>query len=95
VGTLHSTASVSGGSWPALDKTEELLAGNIGAHPVRHRGGKVLGGLEAQAAVVLRVRKSSERRGQEREEKEEDGKATSRTSARHVVLKGADTTPHF
>jgi hypothetical protein len=34
-----------------LDKTEELLVGDIGAHPVRHRGSKVLDGLEAQAVA--------------------------------------------
>jgi hypothetical protein len=47
-----------------LDKTEELLAGDIGPRPVRHHGSKVLGGLEAQAAAVLWMRKSSERKGQ-------------------------------
>jgi hypothetical protein len=30
-----------------LDETEELLAGHVGACPVRHRGGGVSGGLEA------------------------------------------------
>jgi hypothetical protein len=72
-----------------LDKTEELLAGNIGARPIRHRGSKVLGGLEAQAAVLSRMRKISERKGRVREEEEEDRKAKSQTSARRVVLKGA------
>jgi hypothetical protein len=72
-----------------LDKTEELLAGNVGARLVRHHGSKVLGGLEAKAAAVLRMRKSSERRGQVREEEEEDGKAKSQTSARRTVFKGA------
>jgi hypothetical protein len=38
--------------------------GDIGARPVRHRSSKVLGGLEAQAAAVLWMRKSSERKGQ-------------------------------
>jgi hypothetical protein len=47
-----------------LDKTEELLVGNIGARPVRHRSSKVLDGLEAQAAALLRMRKISERRGE-------------------------------
>jgi hypothetical protein len=46
-----------------------------------------LGGLEAQGAVVLRMRKNSESREQAREE-EDDGKAKSRTYARHAVLKG-------
>jgi hypothetical protein len=30
-----------------LDETEELLAGDVGAHPIRHHNGEVLGGLEA------------------------------------------------
>jgi hypothetical protein len=53
------------GEWrklACLDKTEELLAGNIGACPVRHRS-QALGGLEAQAAAQLRTQKISERRG--------------------------------
>jgi hypothetical protein len=66
---------------------EELLAGNVGVHLVRHHSSGVLGGLEAQGAAALRMRKNSERRGQAREE-EEDGKEKSRTSARRVVLKG-------
>jgi hypothetical protein len=70
-----------------LDKMEELLAGNVGVRLVRHHSSGVLGGLEAQGAVALRMRKNSERRGQAREE-EEDGKAKSRTSAQRVVLKG-------
>jgi hypothetical protein len=78
-----------------LDKTEELLTGNIGAHPVRHRS-KVLGGLEAQAAALLRTWKISKRRGRVREEEEEeDGKAKSQISARRVVLKGVDMAPHL
>jgi hypothetical protein len=59
-----------------LDNMEELLARNVGAHLVRHRGGRVLDGLEAQAAAALRMRKNSEPRGQARGE-EEDGKAKS------------------
>jgi hypothetical protein len=47
-----------------LDKTEELLAGNVGARPVRHHDGGVLDGLEEQAAAVLRMRKNLECRGQ-------------------------------
>jgi hypothetical protein len=70
-----------------LDKTKELLARNVGARPVRHRGSGVLGGLEAQGAVAPRMRKNSERRGQVQVE-EEDGKAKSQTSTRHAVLKG-------
>jgi hypothetical protein len=42
-----------------LDDTEELLAGHIGAHPVRHRGGEGLGGLKAQEVVMLRMRRSA------------------------------------
>jgi hypothetical protein len=38
-----------------LHKTEELLVGDIGTRPVRHQGGEVSGGLEAQAAAVLCV----------------------------------------
>jgi hypothetical protein len=53
-----------------------------------------LGGQEEQAAAAWRTRKSSECRGQV-QEKEEDGKAKSRTSARCAVLKGADATPHL
>jgi hypothetical protein len=30
-----------------LDETEELLAGNVGACPIRHRGSRVPGGQEA------------------------------------------------
>jgi hypothetical protein len=45
---------------PQQDK--ELLAGNIGACPVRHRS-QALGGLEAQAAVLLRTQKILERKG--------------------------------
>jgi hypothetical protein len=43
-----------------LNETEELLARNVGACPVRHRGGGASGGLEAQEAVVPRMRKSLE-----------------------------------
>jgi hypothetical protein len=70
-----------------LDKTKELLAGNVGPRPVRHRGGEVLGRLEAQAVAAWRMLRNLERRGQAREE-EEDGKAKSRTNAQHTVLKG-------
>jgi hypothetical protein len=78
-----------------LDKTKELLAGDVGARPVRHYDGEVLGGLEAQAAAVLWMPKNTERKGQVREEEEADGKAKSRTSARRAVLKGAGLTPHL
>jgi hypothetical protein len=56
-----------------LDETEELLAGNVGACPVRHHDGGVSGGLEAQEAVALRMRKSSES-GMRAREEEDDGK---------------------
>jgi hypothetical protein len=47
-----------------LDKMEELLAGNIGACLVQHHGNGVLGGLEVQGAMALRIRKNSESKGQ-------------------------------
>jgi hypothetical protein len=62
--------------------------------PVRHRGSGVLGELEAQGVMALQMRKSSECRGDARGE-EEDGKAKSRTSARHAILKGVSATPHL
>jgi hypothetical protein len=77
-----------------LDKTEELLSGDVGARLVRHRGDEVLGGREAPTAVAWRMQKDSEHRSQAREE-EEDGKTKSRTSARRAVLKGAGATPHL
>jgi hypothetical protein len=51
-----------------LDETEELLAGNVEVCPVQHHNDGVLGGLEAQEAVVLRIRKSSESGMRAREE---------------------------
>jgi hypothetical protein len=86
------------GEWrklACLDKTEELLAGDIGARPIRHQGNEVLSGLEAQVATLLRMRKSSEHREQVREEEEEEEKTKSQTSARCAVLKGADASPHL
>jgi hypothetical protein len=81
---------VGEGRKPArLDQTEELLAGDVGARPVRHHDGEVLGELEAQAATVLWMWKNLECKGQAREEEEADGKAKSRNSARRAVLKGA------
>jgi hypothetical protein len=68
-----------GGEWgklARLDETEKLLVGNVGACPVRHRDGGVSGGLEAQEAVALRMRKSSENRVRVREE-EDDRKVKS------------------
>jgi hypothetical protein len=72
---------------PCLDETEELLAGNVGACPVRHCCGRVSGGLEPQEAVALQMRKSSESGMRVREE-EDDGKVKSWTYAGHTVLKG-------
>jgi hypothetical protein len=50
-----------------LDETKELLAGDVGAHPVRHHGGEVSGELETQAVVALWMRKNSELKGRARE----------------------------
>jgi hypothetical protein len=86
------------GEWKKLarlDKTEELLTGDIGARPIRHHDSEVLGALEARAVVLLRMRKRSEHRVQVREEEEEDGKAKSQISARRVLLKGTGATPHL
>jgi hypothetical protein len=52
-----------------LDETEELLAGHVGARPVRHRSGGVSGGLEAQEELALRMRKSTESEMQVRKKK--------------------------
>jgi hypothetical protein len=41
-----------------LDETQQLLAGHIGVRPVRHRGGRVSGGLKAQVMVALWMRMS-------------------------------------
>jgi hypothetical protein len=42
-----------------LNEMKKLLAGHIGARPVRHRGGGVLSGLVAQEVVALRMQKST------------------------------------
>jgi hypothetical protein len=50
-----------GGEWrelACLDETKQLLAGHIGARPVRHRGGGVSSGLKAQEVAALRMWKS-------------------------------------
>jgi hypothetical protein len=52
-----------------LDETKELLAGDVGAHPVRYHGGEVSGELETQAVVALWMRKNSELKGRARERK--------------------------
>jgi hypothetical protein len=36
-----------------LNETKELLAGDIGARPVRHHDGEVSGELETQATAVM------------------------------------------
>jgi hypothetical protein len=36
-----------------LDEMKELLAGDVGARPVRHHDGEVSGELETQVAAVL------------------------------------------
>jgi hypothetical protein len=46
-----------------LDETKELLARDVGARPVRHHDGEVLGDLGTQAAVALWMRKNSELKG--------------------------------
>jgi hypothetical protein len=55
------------GQLARLDETKELLAGDVGACPVRHCDGKVLAELEVQAAMTLWMRKNSELKGQARE----------------------------
>jgi hypothetical protein len=54
-----------------LNETKELLAGDVGARPVRHHDGEVSGGL---AAAVVWMRKNSKLKGQARERKEADEK---------------------
>jgi hypothetical protein len=71
-----------------FDEMKELLAGDVGARPVRHHDSVVLDGLEAQVATVLWMRKNSEHKGQVQEEEEAEGKAKSRTCARCAILKG-------
>jgi hypothetical protein len=46
---------------------KELLAGDVGARPVRHHDGKVSGELKTQAAAALWMRKNSELKGRVRE----------------------------
>jgi hypothetical protein len=50
-----------------LDEMKELLAGDVGARPVRHCDGEVLGELEVRAAAALWMRKNSELKGRGRE----------------------------
>jgi hypothetical protein len=46
-----------------LDEIKELLAGDVGARPVRHHDGEVSGRLKMQEAVVLWLQKNSELKG--------------------------------
>jgi hypothetical protein len=57
---------------------EELLAGDVGARPVRHYDGKVSGKLEMQAAAAMWMQKNSELKGQARERKEAEEKRSTR-----------------
>jgi hypothetical protein len=50
-----------------LDKTKELLAGDVGARPVRYCDSEVLGELEVREATALWIRKNSELKGRARE----------------------------
>jgi hypothetical protein len=52
-----------------LDKTKELLTGDVGVRPVRHRDGEVSGELETQVAVTLWIRMNSELKGRAREKR--------------------------
>jgi hypothetical protein len=76
VGNLPLHGSVEQRKLARLNEMEELLVGHVGARPVRHRGGGVSSGLEAQEAVALRMRKSAESGMRVREE-EDDGKVKS------------------
>jgi hypothetical protein len=57
-----------------LNETKELLAGDVGACPVRHHVGEVSSELETQAAATMWMQKNSELKGQARERKEADEK---------------------
>jgi hypothetical protein len=57
-----------------VNETKELLAGNVGARPVRHHDDEVSGEPETQAVAVMWMRKNSELKGQARGRKEADGK---------------------
>jgi hypothetical protein len=46
-----------------LDETKELLARDVGAHPVRHCDGEVLGELEVRAVATLWMRKNTKIKG--------------------------------
>jgi hypothetical protein len=67
LGVLHGLVARhpslnGGGEWrklARLNETEELLAGHVGVHPVRHRSSGVSGGLEAQEEKALQMRRSA------------------------------------
>jgi hypothetical protein len=89
LGTFHSKGVVGGGSCPASIRRRSCSRETLERVQFDICSSGVLDGLEAQGTAALRMRKNSERGGQAREE-EEDGKAKSRTSTQHAVLKGAD-----
>jgi hypothetical protein len=57
-----------------LNKTKELLTGDVGACPVRHHDDEVSGELETQAATAMWMRENSELKGRARERKEPNEK---------------------
>jgi hypothetical protein len=59
-----------------LDEAKQLLTRDIGACLVRHRGGGVSGGLEAQELVALRMRRGT-RSGMQARKKKIIGKQSS------------------
>jgi hypothetical protein len=74
---------------------KELLAGDVGARPVRHLVGEVLDRLQARAVTTLWTRKNSEHGGRAWEEEEAEGKAKPQTRARRAALKGTGLTLHL
>jgi hypothetical protein len=78
-----------------LNKTKELLAGDVGVRLVRHHDDEVSGEPETQVAATTWMRKNSELKRKARGRKEADGKQKSRTSTRHAVLKGTGLTLHL
>jgi hypothetical protein len=86
---------VEGRQLARLNKTKELLARDIGARPVRHHDGEVLGELQMQAAVALWMRKNSELKGQaqEREKKQMKSKVPNQRSTRGFKGDRPDSPP--
>jgi hypothetical protein len=72
-----------------------LLAGDVGARPVRHLSSEVLDGLQARAATALWTRKNSEHGGRVREKEEAEGKANSKPRTRRATLKGTSLALHL